>query len=57
MNKKPSIQTKRRQQVVSACANLRQRCNKLDEEEQQKLLEEGLKVIYGSDAEAPARRR
>ncbi|MEI6394715.1 MAG: hypothetical protein WCT12_26880 [Verrucomicrobiota bacterium] len=49
--------TKRRKELLAACDTARQRCNKLTDEERQKLLEEGLHIIYGSDAEAQARCR
>jgi hypothetical protein len=39
----------------SVCERTRQRCNKLSDEERQQLLEEGLRIINGSDAKKAIR--
>jgi hypothetical protein len=57
MKKTSAAKEKRRKQLLSACEAARQRCNKLSDEQNQKLLEEGLRIIYGSDAKAQARSR
>jgi len=44
-----AAQANRRKTWLAACEAARQRCNKLTDTEQQKLLEEGLRIIYGSD--------
>lgn len=49
--------TKKKVDVILAAADLRAKCNRLTDEERQRLLEEGLRVIYGSDAKAHARSR
>src|SRR6266516_2601832 len=41
-----AAQAKRRKTLLAACEAARQRCNKLSEAEQQKLLEEGLRIIW-----------
>jgi len=52
MNEHPAAKAKRRKQLLAACEAARQRCNKLSAEENRKLLEGGLRIIYGSAARA-----
>ncbi len=52
MNEDPAAKAKRRKQLLAACEAARQRCNRFSAEENRKLLEDGLRIIYSSGAKA-----
>jgi len=52
-----AAKAKRRKHLLKVCESARQHCNKLSDEQNQDLLEQGLKMIYGADAKAQARCR
>ncbi len=55
--KKPSAkqQEKEAEKILAGCERTRQACNKLTDEERRELFEEGLRIIYGSDAKKSIR--
>ena len=58
MKKKSAKEQKQeRDEILAACERTRQECNTLNDEERRQLLEEGLRIIYGSDAKTTARSR
>jgi hypothetical protein len=46
--KRTVTKTKKKIDWDEVCERTRQRCNKLSDEENERLLQEGLRIIYGS---------
>ena len=55
--KKPAAKERENQraEILAAAEATRQACNKLSREERRRLLQEGLRIINGSDAKATTR--
>lgn len=57
MKKKPAALKAKKIDWGKVCEETRQRCNRLTEEERERLETEALRIIYGHSAKAPARSR
>ena len=58
MKKKSAKQQEREHdEIIAACERTRQRCNKLTDEERRRLRDRALAIIYGHEANVPARSR
>lgn len=57
MKKKPTMPKAKKIDWDKVCEETRQRCNKLSDQERERLEEEALRIIYGNPAKAATRSR